>query len=262
MYHYAGCGHCKYCLSGNIMLCNDKRALGWNMHGANAKYLLTKAECCLPLPDNVSFIDGAFIACIASTAYSALKKLNPFGNETLAIFGLGPVGLTTLLLAKAMCIKVIGVEMNPERIDLAKKIGADEVINASKEDPVKILKCLNNGEGPKKILEASGNPDAQKNSAEAAALKGDIVMVGLSGAIGPAGKFKTNIDPHTIIAKELRLMGSYVMPINYYFELVEFIEAKKIKFDKLVTHRFSLEKAGEAFEIFDKGSTGKIIFEF
>ncbi len=101
IYHYIGCEHCKHCLSGNIMFCKEKLGLGWNVHGANAKYLRIKAKNCLPLSDKLSFIDGAFLSCIASTAYSALKKINPFGNDTLTIFGLGPVGLTIILLAKS-----------------------------------------------------------------------------------------------------------------------------------------------------------------
>lgn len=160
-----------------------------------------------------------------------------------------------------MGIRVIGVEINSNRINLAKKIGVDEVINITKEDCIKNLKDLTNGEGPSKIIETSGNPDAQRDATEAASIQGDIVLIGLSGTVGPAGKFKSNIDPHTIISKELRLAGSYVMPINYYYEMVEFIKTKKINFDQIVTHRFPLEKAKEAFKIFDNGDTGKIIFE-
>jgi len=262
VHHYISCGNCRHCLAGNKMFCEERLGLGWKAHGANADYLLINAENCLKLPDELSYIDGAFIACIAGTTFSALKKLNPSGKDTLAIFGLGPVGLTAGLIAKAMGTRIIGLEIDEKRIALAKNIGIEKVINVAKNNCVEELKRLTNRMGPNKIIETSGNLDAQKNAVEAASIQGEIALIGLSGVVGPSAKTSMGVDPAKIIFKELKIMGSFVMPVGYYYELSDFINVNKINFEQIVTHRFPLEKANEALEIFDKGGTGKVIFEF
>ena len=117
LYHYLSCGHCEYCLAGNKMLCRSGQGLGLDINGTDAPYLLIKAENCLLLPDDLSYIDGVFISCIGGTAYSSLKKLS--SSDQIVVFGVGPVGLSILLLAKALGSRVIGVEPGQARRQLA-----------------------------------------------------------------------------------------------------------------------------------------------
>ena len=133
--HWLGCGHCENCAAGNLMWCTEKRGYGGAIDGAHAEFVIADERNCVPMPDTMSFIDGAFIACPGGTAYSSMKKLDVRAGDTVAVFGLGPVGLSGVVLAKAMGGKVIGVDVIDKRGELAMQLGAEAVVNARKEDP-------------------------------------------------------------------------------------------------------------------------------
>ena len=109
IYHYIGCGKCRHCLAGYRQWCRETKGMGLGVHGADADFILTKEDNCYVMPEELSFIDGAFMACGAGTAYSALSKLRPNGTSTLAVFGLGPVGLAGVIMAKAMGAQVVAI---------------------------------------------------------------------------------------------------------------------------------------------------------
>jgi D-arabinose 1-dehydrogenase-like Zn-dependent alcohol dehydrogenase len=136
VYHYRGCGHCQQCRAGRLMWCAQKRGYGGPIHGSDADLLVTDARNCLPLPDDFSFAAGALLMCVAGTAYEAMRKLDASGRGTLAIFGLGPVGLTGLLMARAMGAQVVGIDVSPERLALASRLGAQAVVDAAHENVV------------------------------------------------------------------------------------------------------------------------------
>ncbi|HLZ09994.1 MAG TPA: alcohol dehydrogenase catalytic domain-containing protein, partial [Chloroflexota bacterium] len=95
IHHYSGCGRCKYCRIGYEQLClYDHKIYGFGTNGGNADRLLVPARCLVPLPDELTYAEGAAIACGTGTAYMALKKLDLSGRDTLAIYGQGPVGLS------------------------------------------------------------------------------------------------------------------------------------------------------------------------
>ena len=128
VYHYRGCGVCRYCLAGEIVFCAGKRGYGWHEHGANADYLLTDARNCCPLPDELTHLDGSFLACAAGTAYAALRKLEAVpGAPACAVVGLGPVGLAAAMLARAMGWQVIGLDRVAERRAYAEAQGITTV---------------------------------------------------------------------------------------------------------------------------------------
>ena len=100
VHHYWGCGMCKHCRIGYTQMCvHGAKVMGFSANGGNAPYLLAPASSLVPLPDELSFAEGAAIACGTGTAYSALKRLDVSGRDTLAIFGQGPVGLAATQLA-------------------------------------------------------------------------------------------------------------------------------------------------------------------
>src|SRR3989442_2620965 len=140
-HHYSGCGVCAHCRVGWSQLCRAGITVyGVTANGGHAEYLKVPARTLVPLPEELSFVEGAAVSCGTGTAYGALRRMQLAGGSTLAVFGQGPVGLSATLLGAKMGARVIAVETNPERMKLAEEFGADAVIDASKEDPVPALK--------------------------------------------------------------------------------------------------------------------------
>lgn len=255
VYHYRGCGHCKHCRAGNVMWCAERRGYGGPIHGADADLLLTDARNCLPLPGELSFAHGALMACAAGTAFSSMRKLRVSGEDTLVIFGQGPVGLCGLLVAKAMGGRVIGVDPIPERRALALRLGADAALDPAETDVVAALRDLTHGEGADLAFETSGSAAGQNGAVDCLRLGGKAVFVGF-------GVREKTLNPSQFIGRQLTLMGSFVIPIYMYDDLARFILDHSLPLEQMVTHRFSLEEAPQAFTLFDQGATGKVILEW
>jgi D-arabinose 1-dehydrogenase-like Zn-dependent alcohol dehydrogenase len=119
VHHYQGCTQCNHCRSGWQQLCQEVpvKVYGNNAHGGHAQYLKVPANTLVPLPDQLSFAAGAAIACGSGTAYAALRRMNLSGNDTIAIFGQGPVGLAATQYARAMGARVIALDISQQRLD-------------------------------------------------------------------------------------------------------------------------------------------------
>jgi threonine dehydrogenase-like Zn-dependent dehydrogenase len=253
--HYLGCGHCDECASGNVMWCRERRGYGGAIDGSHADFVIADERNCVPMPDSISFIDGAFVACPGGTAYSSMRKLEVGAGDSVAIFGLGPVGLSGLILAKAMGGKVIGVDIIDERTELAMQLGADAVVNAQKEDPIEAIRNFTDGKGAALAFEASGSAKGRSDIVSCLRRGGKAVFVG-------AGSSEKVIDPGQLIGSQLTLMGSFVLPLWMTWEMLDFLNTQSVSFERTVTHRFSIEEAPEAYRIFDEGKTGKVVFEW
>jgi len=255
VYHYRGCGHCKHCRAGNVMWCAERRGYGGPIHGADADLLLTDARNCMPLPDELSYAHGALMACAAGTAFSSMHKLQVSGQDTLVIFGQGPVGLCGLLVAKALGGRVIGVDPIPERRALALQLGADKALDPGQTDVLTAVRDLTHGDGADLAFETSGSAAGQNGAVDCLRLGGKAVFVGF-------GVQDKTLNPSQFIGRQLTLMGSFVMPVYMYYDLAQFVLDHDLPLDRMVTHRFPLEKAPEAFALFDQGATGKVVLEW
>ena len=233
IYHWLGCGHCRHCLSGFMQWCEHRRGLGQpDAVGPDADYIVVDERNCLLLPDALSYDDGAMIACIAATGFSATRKLNLNGEDTIAVFGQGPVGLTGTIFAKALGARVIGIDVTKERLALGKKLGADEVLNPSEVNLVQAIKDLTGGMGADAAFETSGTGAAHQGIIDVLRYGGRASFVGV-GSHGPT------VNLTSIIGKQLTLMGSFVMPIHYYWDLVDFMlqHGLSAKYQQMITHR-------------------------
>ena len=126
IYHVAGCGVCRHCREGTVISCQLARAAyGFQRHGGMGDYLLAEESSCIPLPEELSFEDGAIIACGGGTAYEALLRGGISGKDRVFISGLGPVGLAVGMIAQRLGARqVIGVDLSDDRVGIAKRVGA------------------------------------------------------------------------------------------------------------------------------------------
>lgn len=255
VHHYAGCGVCEICAMGFEQACpHGGVTYGAGVgHGANADFMLVPARTLVHLPEELSFEAGAMIACGAGTAWNGLHKMAVSGRDTVAVFGQGPVGLSGALSAKAMGARVIAVDIVPQRLDLARELGADHVIDGSALDPVAAIRELTGGMGASAALETSGNPAARAQSLESLRPFGRCCMVGIGG---PA-TFDVNRD---IIFKVATIYGSWTFSKAELIAIARFMVETRAPLQKMITHRYSLDQAEEAYRTFDGTATGKCVF--
>lgn len=254
VHHYFGCGVCKHCRTGWSQLCRKLSAIyGITVHGGHARYLKVPAVTLVPLPDELSFEVGAAISCGTGTAYGALERIGLSGRETIAIFGQGPVGLSGTQLANAMGARVIALDVSEERLTLAKEMGADLTINSKKEDPVQAIKDLTHGEGAELTMDCTGNPDARLAAVRSTRTWGKV------GFVGEGNKLIVDVSPD-LLRRQLTLVASWTFSTVGQAACARFIADRHIPVEKLFTHRYRLDQAVEAYNLFDTQSTGKGVF--
>ena len=255
-HHYRGCGVCEHCRVGWSQLCAQGfEVLGVTADGAHAPYMKVPARTLVPLPDELSFETGAAIACGTGTAFGALRRLDLSARDTIAIFGQGPVGLSAAQMACAFGARVIGLDVAPERLRLAREFGAEEVVDASAGDPVEALLDLTRGRGVDKALDCSGAPEARLAAVRATRTWGTVCFVGEGDSV-------TLDISRDFIRKQLTIVASWTFSSLGQAECARFVAERAIEVEALFTHRWRLEQAEEAYRLFDTQTTGKGVFVF
>ena len=256
-HHYAGCGVCRNCAMGYEQLCPQGRVTygGGTGHGANADFILVPSRSLVHLPDELSFEEGAAISCGTGTAWNGLSKMDISGKDTVAVFGQGPVGLSGTLSAKAMGARVIAVDVMPERLELARDLGAQYVINPLETDPVEAIRDLTGGAGATASLETSGNPTARQQVLTCLAPFGRCCYVG----VGAPAEIDFSRD---VIFKVITIYGSWTFSKSELIEIADFFVQTGAPLSRHITHRYTLDQAVEAFQTFDGATTGKCVFLF
>ncbi len=258
VYHISGCGLCNDCRRGYMISCTSpfRRAYGWQRDGGMAEYLLAEEKDLVLLPDSLTYTDGAQIACGFGTVYEGLEKIGISGNDAVLVVGLGPVGLASLMLAKAMgANKLIGVDTVQERLDIAKEKGLADEVFLSDADALRKIQDLTGGNGVERAVDCSGNTYGRQLAVRATRKWGKIVL------IGEGGTMELNPSPD-LIHDQKTVYGSWVTNIWRMEELVERIVRWNIHPEDLVTHRFELDKASEAFALMAEGKCGKVAVVF
>jgi threonine dehydrogenase-like Zn-dependent dehydrogenase len=250
IYHIAGCGVCHDCRGGWMISCSrpERAAYGWQRDGGHAEFLLAEERTLVALPDELTYLDGAMIACGVGTAYAACLRAGISGRDTVLITGLGPVGVGMALLCRAMGARVVGVEAVSERLAQARALGITDVVSPTDADA---LRALTRGNGFEVAIDCSGNADARHLCLDQAREWGRVVFVGEGGTVAFA-------PSPLLIHKQLSLYGSWVCSVPQMEDLAELLVRWNVHPDRLVTHRFPLEQAQEAYELFDSGKTGKV----
>src|SRR5437870_3688855 len=135
VHHYFGCGRCDQCRLGWTQMCREgATAMGATAPGSHAEYVSVPTRTVLPMPEGLSHLAAAAISCGTGTAWGALKRLDLHGDDTIAVFGQGPVRLAATQLASAFGARVIALDISPSRLARSRALGASEPINPSDVD--------------------------------------------------------------------------------------------------------------------------------
>ena len=252
-HHYRGCGTCSHCSTGWQQLCVEGVAevYGVTGNGAHAKYMKCPANTLVNLRDDLSFKSGAAISCGTGTAWGALERLLLRAEHTLVIFGMGPVGLSAVMLASKMGANIIAIDINAKRLQRAKNFGANFLINPNQEkDVITQIMDLTNGLGAHCSIDASSSPLARAQSIKCLRSWGKACFVGEGGDV--------NIDvSNDLLRKQITLIGSWTFSKYGQAECADFVAEKKLNIEDLFTHQWSINEAEEAYKLFDLQSDGK-----
>jgi len=257
------CGRCRACRRGLGMVCERRGILGCgsrfgNLAGAQAEFVRVPfANGTLEkIPPSLSDEQSIFAGDILPTAYSAAEGIAPGGRrirtgDTVAVFGAGPVGLCAVACAKLFGpARVIAVDLEDDRLELASRLGADRTINASREDPKAIIRELTEGWGADFLIEAAGSPRTLATSLSVVAPGGTVSAVGVSQKPVEI-PFPRLLNKNVSIQMGLGNLGHMGM-------LLGLIEAGRLDLTPLITHRLPLTEGVRAYEIFEQRLDGAV----
>jgi threonine dehydrogenase-like Zn-dependent dehydrogenase len=255
VHHYQGCTTCGHCRTGWQQLCQRTavKVYGNNVHGGHAPYLCVPANTLVPLDEGLSFRAGAAISCGTGTAWGALRRLNISGQDTIAVFGQGPVGLSATQLAAAMGARVIALDISPQRLARATAFGAAEVVDPGAVDPVAAIRELTQGLGADLTLDTSSAPQARIQAIRALKVWGTCCFV------GEGGEVTIDVSPD-MLRRQATVIGSWTFSSVGQAECARFILDRGIRVDDLFTESWTLDQAAEAYRLFDTQTSGKGVF--
>jgi threonine dehydrogenase-like Zn-dependent dehydrogenase len=255
VYHISGCGLCNDCRRGYMISCTSakyRRAYGWQRDGGMADFLLAEEKDLVYLPDELTYADGAQVACGFGTVYEGLRKIGICGDDTVLITGLGPVGLATAALCRKLgAQRIIGTDVVEERMQLARDLKLCDEVLPSGPDNVAEIRKLTGGNGVERAVDCSANAAARATAIRATRKWGRIALLGEGGGV----EFQPSPD---MIHDQKTLYGSWVTSIWLMEELVERLVRWNLHPADLVTHRFALDQVGDAYALMASGKCGKV----
>jgi threonine dehydrogenase-like Zn-dependent dehydrogenase len=254
VHHYVGCGRCDQCRAGWPQLCRSGTlAMGNTVHGSHADMMCVPFRTVLPMPDGLSFLAAAAIGCGTGTAWGALERLQLRGDDTIAIFGQGPVGLAATQLAAAQGARVIALDIEPHRLERARAFGAAELINPRAVLSVPdAVRDVTGGRGASKSLETSGASSAANQALHVLDLWGVACWVGVGSTI--------HFDLREHLYRQIAALTSWTMSVMAMERCAKFVVERAVDVDALFTDRWKLTDFVAAYELFDRQSSGKGAF--
>jgi propanol-preferring alcohol dehydrogenase len=236
--HYnLSCGECEYCRSGNEQFCAQVRMVGHHLDGGYAEYIAVPARNALPLPEEIPFEEGATLMCASATAFHALRKGRLKDGETVAVFGVGGLGLSAIQLAKALgAAEVYAVDIKMDKLELASEYGAVP-IDASYVEAVAEIHRLTKGRGVDVALEMIGLPRTMEQAVESLGTLGRAVIVGIS-------QLPLSVRPYqTLIGHEAEIIGSNDHLLQELPLLIDMARQKILDTSRVVSQTLPLDAA-------------------
>lgn len=244
------CGHCRYCVSGWETLCEQQINTGYFMNGAYAEYSLAYAKYVTKVPANINPIEAAPLTCAGVTTYKAVKVSGARSSDLVAVFGIGGLGHLAMQYAKIAGASVVAVDLLDEKLDLARRLGADYTVNAKTHDPVEEIKKLG---GADAAIVVAVSPKAFEQAYRSLRRGGTIVFVAL-----PADNF-VQLPIFETVLNGIRIQGSIV---GTRLDLQEVFDLHSSMRTHVICETRRLETVNEDFEDVEKGRVqARLVFE-
>lgn len=247
------CGKCELCLTGQAHICTETEILGVDTDGTFAEYVA--------IPEENAWVNDPSVPpeylCIQEPLGNAVQTVlsGEIIGKTIAVVGCGPIGIMAVAVGKAVgAAKVIAIEVNEYRLNLAKEIGADVTINPLKEDVINRVHEETEGLGVDVVTEMSGSPIAIEQALKYIKLGGRMAMLGI-----PTEDVKMDVA-NGIVFKGIQIHGIVGRKMyDTWYQVKGLIASGNLNLDKLITHRFDLEDYEKGMELMKSGNCGKVV---
>jgi threonine dehydrogenase-like Zn-dependent dehydrogenase len=254
------CGECRYCRAGFPNVCVAYSVIGeeTSRAGACAEYVKVPAGQLYPLPEHVTAAEGALVQPLAISYNAVVNKAGVRPGQVVVIFGGGPIGLGSMLMSRYRGARTIVVDLLDYRLDMARDLGADLVVNPERDDLVALIRGETDGYGADISIEAVGGAQTGTfvQACRLTASQGKVIVL---------GSFKTDEAPIPIVDmkfREIEVIGSQGHP-RTFAPTLELIASGELPAARMITHRFPLDGAAEAFRLLSDRGDGvmKVVIE-
>jgi propanol-preferring alcohol dehydrogenase len=244
------CGTCDFCVDGWETLCEQQVNTGYGIDGSYAEYAVANAAYVAPVPDSVDPLDAAVLTCAGVTTYKAVKVSGARPGQLVAVFGIGGLGHLALQYAKISGATVVAVDISDEKLELAKELGADHVVNALTEDPIAAIQALG---GAHAAISVAVAPKAFEQAFSSLRRGGTLVFVAL-----PADNF-VSLPIFETVLKGITILGSIVGTRK---DLAEVYAIHAQGRTRVIRESRKLDEVNECFEEVEKGQVkARIVFD-
>jgi propanol-preferring alcohol dehydrogenase len=234
-----------------LYFCDELECIGFERDGGYAEFVLVPEACCTPLPDDISFEAGSLLVDMLGTPFRAVKRARLLPGDQVAVWGAGPIGLGALMVASQFGAHVAVLDLNEYRLNMAKTLGADLVLNPTGDDVQQALLDWTQGRGLDVAFDCVGSEAVAQQALAAVKKRGTLVVVGVS--------HKLTLNPwEDLICRELTIFGTRNFNTTEFDEMIALVR-HGLPVEQVVTHRFPLAEAEAAFALFRSAECGKIL---
>lgn len=247
------CGACAMCRTGNMHICQNLKILGVDINGCFADYVAIPELCAWKTDKNLPLE----IACVQEPLGNAVHVVlrESVSAKSVLVLGCGPAGLFSIAVARACGAGlIIATDISSDRLRLAKKVGADVVLNPSQDDIVSEVRRLTDSLGAECVFEMSGSQQALSQGLKAVRMAGHVILFGL-----PAEEVKINLNDE-VIFKYIRLYGvTGRLIFQTWYTLAELLKSGKLDVRPVITHKLRLTDFRKGMELMKSGRSGKVV---
>ncbi len=247
------CGHCELCRTGNAHVCRNTRIIGIDRPGAFAEYVALPASNLVPIPDAISDDHAALFDPLGNAFHTVLHT--DVSGKAVAVIGCGPIGLFAVgIAAAAGAERVIAVEPHPDRLEIARRMGADLVLDPGSEDVEAAVLEATRGYGADVVCEMSGHPDGVRQAFRICRNAGYVQLLGL-----PRGAVEVDLAGD-VIFKGLHVYGVIGRKMyDTWIRMRNFLAAGLVDIEPVITHRLPMDRFEEGIEAMRRGEAAKVL---
>ncbi|MDE3111989.1 MAG: zinc-binding dehydrogenase [Chloroflexota bacterium] len=241
------CGTCVLCRTGRENVCSDQKMLGNNIDGGFADYIVTTSRDAFPVPDGLPLVEMSVVSDALTTAFNAVvRRAQIQPGETVAVVGCGGLGLSLVQVTSMVGARVIAVDIDPKKLELALQFGASAAVDGKGDDAPKRIRKEAGGGGVEVAIEAIGRPETQETAIASLRTGGRAIFLGSSAK-------PMTLQGGRVMYRELSVIGTLgSRPIDFPV-VMDLVKRGKLNAAALVTHRHTLDQVNEGFDELRKG---------